>query len=131
MNKNLFVFRNNEHRSSFQKMRTLLSEEERFDKRKLSLLYLIAAKNSLTNQVTEWLNNKDDLTNLPVHSLKDPDMEFIKMGWSFIKGIEDISIEQLANLSDEEYWLLINATKLFRVGLSKGYLEQHETLYLK
>ncbi len=119
------LFRNNRHKLLFETERQRM---QRPDNRKLAVLYLLTADDSLWRAAKRWLQDgKVNLVNVHLGNISSNSYALWKAVKEIQSGEKQISLRELSNtedISDQAFQLIVQAVTVMRLGVKALQLKE-------
>lgn len=119
------LFRNNRHKLLFETERQRM---QRPDNRKLAVLYLLTADDSLWRAAKRWLQDgKVNLVNVHLGNISSNSYALWKAVKEIQSGEKQISLRELSNtedISDQAFQLIVRAVTVMRLGVKALQLKE-------
>lgn len=119
------LFRNNRHKLLFETERQRM---QRPDNRKLAVLYLLTADDSLWRAAKRWLQDgKVNLVNVHLGNISSNSYALWKAVKEIQSGEKQISLRELSNtedISDQAFQLIVQAVTVMRFGVKALQLKE-------
>ena len=119
------LFRNNRHKLLFETERQRM---QRPDNRKMAVLYLLTADDSLWRAAKRWLQDgKVNLVNVHLGNISSNSYALWKAVKEIQSGEKQISLRELSNtedISDQAFQLIVQAVTVMRLGVKALQLKE-------
>lgn len=119
------LFRNNRHKLLFETERQRM---QRPDNRKMAVLYLLTADDSLWRAAKRWLQDgKVNLINVHLGNISSNSYALWKAVKEIQSGEKQISLRELSNtedISDQAFQLIVQAVTVMRLGVKALQLKE-------